>query len=190
MLARWKLTFALIGILTGSFAPASAGEGKTEPASAGWAEVEITPPLGIGLGGRGGPETVATKVLDPLFAQVLCVKDGKGTGFVLVSFDLVGLPHDLSDRIRNDIVNELGVDWNLVVLNASHTHSGPYMIRSVMAGVGPPPQVEIDYFKALEEKIVSATRAAAKALQPVDVEVFAGTSDVGINRRGRNKQGQ
>jgi len=56
------------------------------------------------------------------------------------------------------MVNELGVDWNLVVLNASHTHSGPYMIRSLIAGVGPPPQIELDYFKTLEQKIVQATR--------------------------------
>jgi len=162
---------------------------KNERAQAGWAEVEITPPLGIGLGGRGGPETVAKKVLDPLFAQVLYLKDSKGTGFVLLSFDMIGLPHDLSDRIRTDIVNELGVEWNLVLLNASHTHSGPYMIRSLMAGVGPPPQIEIDYFKSLEDKIVSAVRSAAKSLKPVTVEVFHGTSDVGINRRGKNKLG-
>src|SRR5215475_10987291 len=158
-------------------------------AQAGWAEVEITPPLGIGLGGRGGPETVAKKVLDPLHAQVLFLKDPKDTSFVVVSFDLVALPHELSDRIRTDIVSELGVEWNLVVLNASHTHSGPYMIRSLMAGVGPPPQIEIDYFKSLEDKIVSAVRAASKAIKPVKVEVFHGTSDVGINRRGKNKQG-
>jgi neutral ceramidase len=156
---------------------------------AGWAEVEITPPLGIGLGGRGGPETVAKKILDPLNAEVLYLKDSNGTGFVLVSFDVIGLSHDLSDRIRTDIVNELGVEWNLVVLNASHTHSGPYMIRSLMAGVGPAPQIEVDYFKTLEEQIVSATRSAAKAMKPVKVEVFQGTSDVGINRRGKNKQG-
>jgi hypothetical protein len=156
---------------------------------AGWAEVEITPPLGIGLGGRGGPETLAKKVLDPLYAQVLYLKDPKGVGFVLVSFDLIGLPHDLSDRLRTDIVNELGVEWNLVVLNASHTHSGPYMIRSLMAGVGPAPQIEIDYFKALEDKIVAAIRSAAKTMKPVKVEAFQGTSNVGINRRGKNKLG-
>ncbi|HSU57576.1 MAG TPA: hypothetical protein VLT36_26275 [Candidatus Dormibacteraeota bacterium] len=159
-------------------------------AQAGWAEVDITPPLGIGLGGRGGPDTVATKVLDPLYAQVLFVKDAKGTGFVLVSFDVVALPHDLSDKLRFDIVNELGVDWNLIVLNASHTHSGPYMIRSLIAGLGPPPEIERDYFQALEAKIVTATRAAAKALQPVRVEVFHGTSDIGINRRGTNQLGK
>ncbi len=43
------------------FTPAT--NAKTS-ASAGWAEVDITPPLGIGLGGRGGPGTVAKKVLD------------------------------------------------------------------------------------------------------------------------------
>src|SRR6184192_881242 len=101
---------------------AAAGEFKARAANhpsamAGWAEVEITPPLGIGLGGRGGPDTLASKILDPLSVQVAYLKDDKGTGFVLVSFDVVGLPHDLSDRIRSDIVHELGVEWNLVVLN-------------------------------------------------------------------------
>jgi len=162
---------------------------ESEMSKAAWAEIDITPPLGIGLGGRGGPETVAKRVLDPLYAHVLYLKDPKGTGFVLLSFDLVALPHDLSDQIRTDIVNELGVDWNLIVLNASHTHSGPYMIRSLIAGVGPAPQIEIDYFKSLEEKIVSAIRSASKAMKPVKVEVFQGTSDVGINRRGKNKLG-
>jgi neutral ceramidase len=169
---------------------AVAADPPKSAALAGWAEVEITPPLGIALGGRGGPETLAKKVLDPLYAQVLYLKDANGKGFILVSFDLVGLPHELSDRIRTDIVNETGVEWNLIVLNASHTHSGPYMIRSLMAGVGPPPQIEQDYFQSLEERILSATRTLAKGLRPVKAEVFEGTSEVGINRRGKNKQGQ
>src|SRR5215831_5894793 len=51
--------------------------GAIADATAGWGEVEITPPLGIGLGGRGGPDTVANKVLDPLFAQVFYLKDAQ-----------------------------------------------------------------------------------------------------------------
>ncbi|MEO5804438.1 MAG: neutral/alkaline non-lysosomal ceramidase N-terminal domain-containing protein [Verrucomicrobiota bacterium] len=159
-------------------------------ASAGWSEIEITPPLGIALGGRGTPATPSKKVLDPLFAQVLYLKDAKGTGFVLVSFDLISLPHELSERIRLDIVHEFGVPWNLIVLNCSHTHSGPYMIRSLMAGVGPAPQIEIEYFKTLEQKIVLATRAATKVMMPVKVEIFSGVSEVAINRRGKNKKGE
>jgi len=129
-------------------------------ARAGWSEIEITPPLGIALGGRGGPLTLGNKVLDPLYAYVLYLKDAKGAGFVLVSLDLVGMPHDLSDRLRGVVVNELGVDFNLVVLNCSHTHSGPYMIRDLMAGVGPAPQIEVDYFNTLMEKVIAATREA------------------------------
>jgi hypothetical protein len=148
-------------------------------AQAGWAEIEITPPLGLQMGGRGPTETVGKKVLDPLFAQVLFLKDAKGTGFVLVSFDLVGMPHDLSDRIRLDIVHELGVDWDLVVLNTSHTHSGPQMTYSVFAGVdGVPPEAQ-KYFDALAGKIVTATRAAAKSLAPVKVETFEKTKMAG-----------
>jgi hypothetical protein len=109
---------------------------------------------------------------------------------VLISLDVVGLPRELSDRIRTDVVQQLGVDWNLVLLNASHTHSGPYMIRSLMAGVTAAPQVETDYFEALQLKIAQTTRTAAKALRPVTLEVFEGSSDVAINRRGKNKEGR
>ena len=182
-----SLTFILSpGRLFAAPAPTATNSGAT----AGWAQVEITPPLGIALGGRGGAETPADKVLDPLHAQVLCLKDGKGTAFVLVSLDLIGLPHDLSDRIRTRMVHELGAAWNLVVLNASHTHSGPYMLRNLMAGVGPPPPIEVDYFTALEGKLVGAARAAGKAMQPVRVEVSQGSTEVGINRRGIGQQGR
>ena len=111
------------------------------------------------------------------------------SGFVLVSFDIVGITHELGDRIRTALVHETGAEWNLVVLNCSHTHSGPYMIRNLMAGVGPTPEIESNYFDALRERIVTATRAAVKSLKPVEVEAFNGKSDVAINRRNRNQQG-
>jgi hypothetical protein len=168
----------------------SADPKTATPAMAGWSEIEITPPLGIALGGRGAPATASNKVLDPLFAQVLYLKDSNGTGFVLVSFDLIGISHQLSEKIRLKIVHELGVPWNLIVLNCSHTHSGPYMIRDLMAGVGSAPEIEIDYFKTLEQKIISATRAAAKAMTPVQVKIFEGVSEIAINRRGKNKKGE
>jgi neutral ceramidase len=191
LLNAWVVLLSITTILSpGRLFAAPAPAAADANANAGWAEVEITPPLGIALGGRGGAETAADKVLDPLFAQVLCLRDGKGTGFVLASFDLIGLPHELSDRIRTRLVHELGVGWNLVLLNSSHTHSGPYMLRSLMAGVGPPPPIEVDYFKALEDKLVGAARAAGRSMQPVRVEVFQGSTEIGINRRGKNQQGR
>jgi neutral ceramidase len=183
-------------LLLGSFCgyvPASppAAPGTDEfSAKAGWAEVNITPPLGLEMGGRGPTETVGDSVLDPLYAQVLCVQDDRGSLFVLVSFDLVGMTHDLSDRIRLKIAHETGADWNLVVLNVSHTHSGPQMGYTLMAGVPPIPANLSDYFDSLADKIVTATRAAMANLAPVKAEVFDGRSQVAINRRGKNKNGE
>ncbi len=162
---------------------------ESVPAQAGWAEINITPPLGVEMGGRGPTETVGKRVLDPLMSQVLFLKDGKGQGFALVSFDLVGMPHELSDRIRTMLVHELGVDWNLTVLNTSHTHSGPQMNLGVMAILNPIPQNQLDYQNTVFEKVLQATRTAAKSMHPVKAEVFEGKSEIAINRRGHDKSG-
>ena len=162
----------------------------TSPAQAGWATVDITPPLGIALGGRGPMITLAKQVLDPLQAQVLFLNDANGNGLVVISFDLAGLPHDLSDRLRQSAVQELGVDWNLAVLNCSHTHSGPQTCRSLFAGAAPHPPVELAYFETLTERIVQACRNASTSLQPVTVQVFEGASRVAINRRNKTADGR
>lgn len=69
--AGWKIVAVLAtALLSAALCLAQADNADSSPAKAGWAQVDITPPLGIALGGRGGPETPADRVLDPLFAQV------------------------------------------------------------------------------------------------------------------------
>ena len=46
-------------------------EDSMSRSKAGWAQVEITPPLGLPMGGRGPDFTPGAKVLDPLLAQAL-----------------------------------------------------------------------------------------------------------------------
>ncbi len=36
---------------------------------AGWAHIDITPPLGLPMGGRGSRFTPGAEVIDPLLAQ-------------------------------------------------------------------------------------------------------------------------
>src|SRR5687767_575266 len=97
------------------FLPVLLHAAETNGARAGWASVDITPKLGIALGGRGGPDAQADKVLDPLMAQLLLLQDAKSNRFVLVSLDLVGLQHDFSDRVRAGVAAELGMPVNLMV---------------------------------------------------------------------------
>ena len=114
----------------------------------------------------------------------------KGKGFVLASFDLIGLTRDFSDRIRTRMVQELGVDWNLVVLNTSHTHSGPYMLRSLMAGSGRRPRWRSTISSSLEEQLVWRGRAAGGDAAGAGGGVSGDAPRLGINRRGKTPQGR
>lgn len=159
-------------------------------AMAGFAEVDITPPIGIELGGRGCGSEPSDVILDPLVAQATALKDPEGHTLVIVSLDLVGLTRSYSDPLRADIAKRLGIPVENLILNFSHTHSGPMMFRDVLAVCGPLPEIERKYLEDLVPKIQTLCTKAAASLAPVVVEVYQGKSDVGISRRGKNAAGQ
>ena len=57
----------------------------------GWATVDITPEIGIPLGGRGPRFTGVDRILDPLSAQALVLEDAREHAILLVSLDVVGI---------------------------------------------------------------------------------------------------
>jgi hypothetical protein len=165
--------------------------GAERPAAlAGFAEVEITPPVGIDLGGRGCSNEASTGVIDPLFAQAAILKDARGRVLVFVSLDLIGLSRSYGDALRAEIAKKLRTPAENVILNCSHTHSGPMMYRDIIAACGPPKDIERKYMEELASKVVNLCGAAADRLGPVVVRVFQGKSDIGIDRRGRNERGE
>ncbi len=157
---------------------------------AGFAEIDITPPVGIHLGGRGCKETKSDGVLDPLRAGVTVLRDAGNVTLVIVSFDLAGLPHWLGEQMREEIAGALDIRPEYVILNCSHTHSGPMMYREIMAGCGEATEVERAYMNRLKGKVIEMVTAAAGQLKPVAVYFHHGTCDVGINRRGRQADGR
>jgi neutral ceramidase len=159
-------------------------------AMAGLAEVDITPPIGIDLGGRGCSNESSDAILDPLVAQATVLKDPDGRTLVIVSLDLIGLSRSYCDPLRAEIAKKLGTPVANVLLNCSHTHSGPMMYRDVMVMCGPPTEIERKYMDALAPKVVDLCTTAARRLRPVVVRVFQGTSDAGISRRGKTPSGQ
>ena len=94
-------------------------------AKAGWAEVEITPPLGLPMGGRGPRFAPGASVLDPLMAQALFLEDPNGGRTLWVSVDLIGFPSDASAALRYDMSAASGVPYEAIVVSQAHPHSGP-----------------------------------------------------------------
>ncbi|MBE6656619.1 MAG: hypothetical protein E7609_07135 [Ruminococcaceae bacterium] len=91
--------------------------------SAGYARIDITPPLGVNIAGYF-KERIADTVLDPLEACALAVNDGKKTA-VLITLDLCGLYDDVADPWRASIAAKAGIDVADVYIHATHTHQGP-----------------------------------------------------------------
>ncbi len=164
-----RKTFSLL-ILLCSLALA----GNAQNLRAGVSRVDITPPLGVDLWGyfdRSGP---ANGKLDPLFARVLVLDDGRKS-VAVITLDLgrsFGPPQIawLRDKARR----QHGVAE--VMLIASHTHSGPMIDDSYDDGV---PEWEQ---RALE-KIADAIGEAVAKLKTARIDAGLGQATIGHNRR-------
>ena len=90
---------------------------------AGYARIDITPPLGVNISGYF-VERIASTVLDPLEACALAVSDGKKTA-VLITLDTLGLYEDIADAWREAIAEKAGIAVEDIYVHATHTHQGP-----------------------------------------------------------------
>lgn len=152
---------------------------------AGWSEIDITPPLGLRMGGRGLYGPVGDKVLDPLMAQATVLQDAVGTRLVFVSLDAIGLTVADSTVMRRDIAAHMDTRPECVILNCSHTHSGPDTHHATYSTDDPEPENLAAYRHELHGKLVALVAEAAKRLHPVRAALHRGESEIGINRRMR-----
>ena len=159
-------------------------------ARAGWASVDITPPLGLPMGGRGPRISPGKELLDPLEAKVLWLEDGHGGRQLWVSLDLVGLGARSSAQMRQDLAMQTGVDVEAIVLNFAHVHSGPMANSEKYASGAPKPAGLRAYEAGLVERVVAAAVDAGRALREVRVEAHRGDSHIGVNRRNRGESGE
>ena len=92
---------------------------------AGFAQSDITPPIGTVLGSvRPRP---MTGVHDPLLATACVIDDGK-TPLALVGADVGVIPRATFDAATRMIARQTGIPAANVIISASHTHTGGPML--------------------------------------------------------------
>ena len=159
-------------------------------AKAGWAEGEITPPLGLPMGGRGPRFAPGAAVLDPLLAQAVVLEDTLGNRTLWISVDQDGLARDRVVRLRYELAMLTDVPYEAVIINCSHTHSGPMGNFSMLATLLTSPEALRAYENERDRHILRLGWEAVEKLQPVKITWHVGQSHVGINRRKRNANGE
>ncbi|MCS7223027.1 MAG: neutral/alkaline non-lysosomal ceramidase N-terminal domain-containing protein [Armatimonadetes bacterium] len=155
--------------------------------SAGVAEVDITPPRGVWMTGFANRVHPAEGIHDPLKAQALAIKNDQDQMVVLVSMDLVALTADQVKRIRQLIRDWSGLDPSCLMLNASHTHSGPAVgeLSAPWMGLTDP-----SYLDVMVRKIATCAVMAQMEMKPAHLHFGTAESLIGINRRQKNPDGR
>src|SRR6266478_769502 len=156
---------------------------------AGVARVIITPEKPMYLSGYANRTHASEGKVHDLWAKALAIEDRKGGRVVILSTDLVGLPRGITDVVGARLVKEYGLDRARLVINSSHTHTGP-LIRgnlSLMFDLNAEQQKRVDeYSSQLIEKLVAVAAAALNDLAPANLWFGNGIAKFAMNRRQKH----
>lgn len=135
-MSKTAFQYGLIPALFLSFS--TSGVSQTQEAWVGSAAVDMTPPIGVPLGGYGGPKRrlpydfwgrhrwatflkPSIGVHDPIRSKAFLIQKN-GRALLFISLDTIGVDYPLYMRIKT-YAKTLGIDD--VFVSATHTHSGP-----------------------------------------------------------------
>lgn len=162
-----------------------------QPLRAGFAEVEITPPLGTQMAGYYH-ERLAEKTRDPLKAKAVVLRQGD-TAAAFVVADLIGVAHDLTVQIREQVEAATGIPQQNIMLSATHTHTAPDYIGLLYKHLKQQPSERDSesYPAKLLQNVVDAVVRANQSAQSVTLEAGSGQQRVPVsfNRRFVMKDG-
>jgi neutral ceramidase len=151
---------------------------------AGVAAVDITPEGPIWMAGYANRKKPSEGVSQKLFAKALALEDAWGSRIVFITLDLIGVPRSTRDAVERHAQARHGLRPESLLLNASHTHSGP---APYPRGVSDPAFVDRanGYATVLEEKILRVVGDALGSMAPATLHYTRARAGFAMNRRVR-----
>lgn len=159
---------------------------------AGIGRVKITPEGPIWMSGYAARKKPSEGVLADLWAKALALESAKGGRVVIVTTDVIGLPRAMSDLVAARVQKQYGLERARLLLNSSHTHSGPVLRANLsdMYDLSPEDTRRVnEYSQKFTDALVSVVGAALGDLQPAQLWYGAGRATFAINRRERTGAG-
>lgn len=177
---------AFFVLIISSELSASADTKKTNDGwKAGVAKVSITPEKLIWMGGYAFRDHPAEGKLTDLWAKALTLEGADGQKAVIITTDLVGISKELSDNIRKQISVKLHLTYSQIILNTSHTHTGP-VVGNLSADIYNLNAVERksvnEYAELLQRKIINLVVEAFGKMKPAKLYSGNGITRFQVNR--------
>jgi len=95
------------------------------PWKAGHAAIDITPDEALWMAGYAGRKSPFDGVRQPIFAKCIAIEDAEGRRLAIVTLDLIGVTKSMRTSLENHVKTVHQVYEQGLLINASHTHSGP-----------------------------------------------------------------
>lgn len=161
---------------------------------AGFARLNATPPLGMGLVGYYHAR-YGEAVLDELEVNALAVACGDSKA-VILTLDHEGIPTDVADTFREYVSQESGIPMDHIFLHSTHIHTGPFFALSPETRDCPfemderEDQLEAFYYEMVRQRLADAANLALKDLKPARMGWGEGMAPgISFVRRFRMKDG-
>lgn len=168
--------------------PARAQEPATAPYpwKAGAASVKITPAKSMWMAGYASRTKPSEGVELDLYAKALALEDADGKRLVMVTMDLIGIPQKLRKIVEEACAQQYRIAPENLVLNASHTHSGPeFRVETslYLEIMDHDTSENAAYGARLAQQLVSVAGEALDHLAPARVNYTHARCGFAMNRR-------
>ncbi len=127
---------------------------------ASYSKVNITPPIGLRLGGYahrlGKP---SNRIHDDLYARLLMMTNGEAE-VIIIQVDLLGLYSSDASLIRRSVSKVTGVKEDNIIIASTHTHSAPETVIPMWPNTIPYSEEErakySEWFNGMVNKLTEA----------------------------------
>lgn len=151
----------------------------------GCAKVDITPETAVPLAGFAVRQNKPYDgIRSRIYLRALYLRqrqdDGSFRNAVVVSADLLWWGSDRMPHIRSMLRERWGLGPESIVLNGTHSHSGPQTSFRFHRLLG---KADAGYIEFLESRLAEAIAMAEANAEPVTIERGTGLSHIGVQRR-------
>ncbi|MBI3985544.1 MAG: hypothetical protein HY343_01375, partial [Lentisphaerae bacterium] len=156
---------------------------------AGVGRMPITPPPGTRMANFGSmaPDAAWDALHDDLFVRALYAAQGKEQVLIL-AYDLLFLGRDEVDALKGAIGRHLDILPRQILVNFSHTHSGPTIMHSWAVTLAHP-RDEL-YARVLEQGTIGAALQAVANAREATLWTGEGQTALPVSRRRLNAEGK
>src|SRR3972149_2078369 len=158
----------------------------------GLASAQITPEEPIPMAGYASRNKPSEGVLADLYAKAMAFEDAEGGRAVLLTADVISYNGPVADSICRRITEKTGLERRQILLNPSHTHTGPVIGIPRATGYsleGGDLQRVHEYAEKLTGQLVELAAAALAEMKPSRLSWGVGVTNLVMNRREFTEHG-